>query len=165
MDVLKRIEELRAGGLSPVSVNTYLRSVNAFCHWPHEEGHSPSLLRIPRLKEQQRVLATLRREDVAKLIAYRAGTWTEKRIQVLACLILDTGLRISEALSLTRQTDIDLDQAPVTVQCGEGGRSRIVPLSHQMRRVLYRFTQAHQPKYGDYSSTPMRANRCASATR
>jgi integrase/recombinase XerD len=149
MDVLKRIEELRAGGLSPVSVNTYLRSVNAFCHWLHEEGHSPSFLRIPRLKEQQSILATLTQEDVAKLIAYRASTWTEKRIQVLACLILDTGLRISETLSLNRQTDLDLDQAIVTVRCGKGGKSRIVPLSHQMRRLLFRFTQAHQPKYGD----------------
>jgi hypothetical protein len=32
-DVLQRIEELRSGGLSPVSINTYLRSVNAFCRW------------------------------------------------------------------------------------------------------------------------------------
>jgi len=32
-DILQRIEELRAQGLSAVSINTYLRSVNAFCHW------------------------------------------------------------------------------------------------------------------------------------
>ena len=100
MDVLKRIEELRAGGLSPVSVNTYLRSVNAFCHWLYEEGHSPSLVRIPRLKERQSVLATFAQEQVAKLVAYRGSTWTEKRIPILACLILDTGLRINEALCL-----------------------------------------------------------------
>jgi site-specific recombinase XerD len=35
-DVLRRIEELRSGGLSPVTVNTYVRSVNAFARWLFE---------------------------------------------------------------------------------------------------------------------------------
>ena len=46
-DILQRIEELRAQGLSVVSVNTYLRSVNAFCHWMFSEGHAQSHLKIP----------------------------------------------------------------------------------------------------------------------
>jgi hypothetical protein len=50
-------------------------------------------------------------EHVSRLVTCRAVTWTEKRIQMLACLILDTGLRIDEALSLHRQTDLDLEQA------------------------------------------------------
>jgi integrase/recombinase XerD len=148
-DVLQRIEELRSAGLSPVSINTYVRSVNAFCHWLFEEGHAPTLLRIPRLKEEHKVLATMTPEHVSRLVAYRAATWTDKRIQMLACLILDTGVRIDEALSLHRQADLDLEQATVTVRHGKGGKSRIVPLSHQMRKLLFRFTQAHQPKYGD----------------
>ena len=45
-DVIQHIEELRSGGLSPVTVNTYVRSVNAFCRWLFEEGHAPILLRI-----------------------------------------------------------------------------------------------------------------------
>ena len=148
-DVIQRIEELRSGGLSPVTVNTYVRSVNAFCRWLFEEGHAPTLLRIPRLKEEQKVLATMTPEHVTRLVAYRAVTWSDKRIQMLACLILDTGLRIDEALSLHRQTDLDLEQATVTVRHGKGGKSRTVPLSHQMRKLLFRFIQAHQPKYGD----------------
>ena len=68
--VIRRIEDLRASGLAPVSINTYLQSVNAFCRWLHEEGHAPSLVRIPRLNEQQNVLATFSQEQVARLIAY-----------------------------------------------------------------------------------------------
>ena len=148
-DILRHIEVMRSRGLSPVTVNTYVRSVNAFARWLSEEGHAQMLLRIPRLKEEQKVIATMTPEHISRLVNYRAVTWTEKRIQMLACLILDTGLRIDEALSLHRQTDLDLEQATVTVRHGKGGKSRIVPLSHQMRKLLYRFTQAHQPKYGD----------------
>lgn len=148
-EILQRVEDLRTRGLSPVSVNTYLRSVNTFCHWLFNEGHSPLLVKIPRLKEQQHVLATFSQEHVAKLVAHRPSTFSDKRIHMVACLILDTGVRIAEALSLNRQADLDLDQATITVRHGKGGESRVVPLSHQMRRLLYRFTQAHQPQYGD----------------
>jgi integrase/recombinase XerD len=148
-DILQRIEELRARGLSSVSVNTYLRSVNAFCHWLFNEGHASSHLQIPRLKEQQNVLATFAMEQVAKLVAFRATTLSESRIQMLAFLILDTGLRVGEALTLNRLTDIDLDQATVMVRHGKGGKSRVVPITHQLRRLLFRFIQANQPKYGD----------------
>ena len=148
-ELLQRIEELRQRGLGSVTINTYLRSVNAFCHWLFNEGHAPTHLQIPRLKEDQHVLATFTQDQVAKLVAFRTTTLTERRTHMLACLILDTGLRISEALSLNRQTDIDLDQAVITVRHGKGGKSRAVPISHQMRRLLFKFAQLHQPQYGD----------------
>ena len=148
-ELLQRVEELRKRGLCSVTINTYLRSVNAFCQWLFNEGHTPSHLRISRLKEEQHVQATFTQDRVAKLVGFRAITLTERRTHMLACLILDTGLRISEALSLKRQTDIDLDQAVVTVRHGKGGKSRAVPISHQMRRLLFKFTQRHQPQYGD----------------
>jgi integrase/recombinase XerD len=148
-DILQRIEELRAQGLSAVSINTYLRSVNAFCHWLFSEGHAQSHLKFPRLKEEQHILATLTQEQAARLVNYRATCMSEMRTQMLACLILDTGLRINEALSLKRATDIDLDQAVIVVRNGKGGKSRAVPISHQLRRLLFKFTERHQPEYGD----------------
>jgi site-specific recombinase XerD len=148
-EVLQRVEELSARGLGAVTINTYLRSVNAFCHWLFNEGHAQIHLQIPRLKEEQHVLATFTQDQVAKLVGFRATTLTERRIHMLACLILDTGLRISEALSLKTLTDIDLDQAVIIVRHGKGGKSRIVPISHQLRRLLFKFTQKDQPQYGD----------------
>jgi integrase/recombinase XerD len=148
-DILQRIEELRAQGLSVVSVNTYLRSINAFCHWLFSEGHAQVHVKIPRLKEEQHVLATFTQEQVARLVNYRATCKSEMRTHMLACLILDTGLRINEALSLRRVIDIDLDQAAIVVRNGKGGKSRAVPISHQLRRLLFRFTQRYRPEYGD----------------
>jgi hypothetical protein len=38
-----------------LSVNTYLRCLNAYFRWRHEE-HGANLLKIPRLKEEQKAV-------------------------------------------------------------------------------------------------------------
>src|SRR5205809_3471805 len=59
--IVQRIGELTQRGVKPVSINTYLRCVNAYFRWMHEE-HKAELIRIPRLKEEQKILATLSSE-------------------------------------------------------------------------------------------------------
>jgi integrase/recombinase XerD len=148
-DVLVRVAELRSRGLSTVSVNTYLRSINAFCSWMLKEGHSPTLLKIPRLREENKVLQTFSDAQVAKLALFRPATSSADRSHVLACLILDTGIRINEALSIERSRDVDLDQLLVKIREGKGGKERVVPFSVQMRRMLFRHMGRHRPEYGD----------------
>jgi integrase len=60
---------------------------------------------------------------------------------LLAC----TGLRISEALSLTRD-DIDLSGAMLTVRAGKRGRTRLVPL-HPSALAPLRDYAAHRDRY------------------
>src|SRR5260370_39846083 len=60
----ERIGQLRERGISVISVNTYLQCVNAFHRWAHGEGHLRELIRIPKLKHDQKVLATLTAEQV-----------------------------------------------------------------------------------------------------
>jgi len=52
---------LRETGVSPVTCNIYGRAINAYLRWLHEEGHLDPLLRIPPLKCEKKVLATLSR--------------------------------------------------------------------------------------------------------
>jgi hypothetical protein len=70
--ITARIGELRERGVAAVSVNTYLRCVNAYLRWLHT-GHGRELLRFPRLKEEQKILATF---------SLRAG---ESNSEVPAC--------------------------------------------------------------------------------
>jgi integrase/recombinase XerD len=132
-----RIAKLRQAGVSATSVNTYLRAVNAFLRWMHNEGHMSEPIRIPKLKEEQKVLATLRPEHVQRIIQFRPKTVSQQRIHTLACLLLDTGLRIDEALSLTRD-DIDLDNMLLRVR-GKGAKHRLVPISMEMRKLLWKW--------------------------
>jgi site-specific recombinase XerD len=47
--VIERIGTLRTRGVSAISVNTYLRCVNAFHRWANMKGHLPERIQIPRL--------------------------------------------------------------------------------------------------------------------
>src|ERR1700674_5571381 len=66
-----RIARLRNAGVSATSVNTYLRTVNAYFRWMHTGGHVSELLRIPKLKEEEKVLATLTQEQMERLIRFK----------------------------------------------------------------------------------------------
>jgi integrase/recombinase XerD len=125
----------------PITVNDYIRAFNAFLRWAFQEGHVSELIRLDFLKEEQRLIETLSEEHVRRLLSWKPRTFAERRLQALAYLLLDTGLRISEALSIRRE-DLDLDNMLVTVR-GKGGKFRTVPFSFEMRKVLFRWNQGH----------------------
>ncbi len=148
-EVLQRIAALRSQGLSAVTVNTYLRSLNAFSNWMLKEGHPSALAKISRLKEDHKVLQTFSDAHISKLASFRGATFGEQRTHLLICLILDTGIRIDEALSIERAEDVNLDQLVVKIRNGKGGKERVNPFSMQLRKLLFRFMQQWKPTYGD----------------
>jgi integrase/recombinase XerD len=133
----ERIIRLRDARISAVTVNSYLRVVNAYHRWCYTEGHSKELIRFPKLKEEQKVLETLSQDHIRRVIGFRPKGWYQQRIHTLSCLLLDTGLRIAEALALRRE-DVDLDNLLVRVH-GKGGKQRLVPISLEMRKLLWRW--------------------------
>jgi integrase/recombinase XerD len=135
--VRQRIVELRQRNVSPITINSYLRCINAYFRWLHEE-HGRDLVTIPRLKEEQKILATFSPSAIKKMVSYKAAP-NERRLHTLVCLLFDTGLRISEALSLTKG-NVDLDNFAIRVH-GKGGKHRLVPFSQELRKVLWRWQQ------------------------
>lgn len=134
--VIERIAELRQRGVKPVSINSWLRCLNAYFMWLHRE-HGAALLRIPKLKEEQTILATLTADQTRHLLAYRPRGFSQTRAHTVAMLILDGGYRITEALTLEFE-HVDFDNLVVKVR-GKGNKHRLVPLSMEMRKVLYRY--------------------------
>jgi integrase/recombinase XerD len=65
----------------------------------------------------------------------------ERRVHAIAQVILDSGARIDEILSLRRQ-DIDLDNLLLKLQ-GKGSKQRLVPISPAGRKILYLWMAAH----------------------
>jgi integrase/recombinase XerD len=138
----ERIAELRQRGVSAVAVNTYTRAINAFLRWGHDEGHLPDRVRIPRLKEEQKILATLTASDVERLLRWKHRSFSGHRVHALTCLLLDTGMRANEALSL-RRADVDLDNLLLKLK-GKGRKDRVMPMSLELRRVLFRWLGKHE---------------------
>lgn len=125
----------------PITINGYIRAFNAFLRWASDEGHISELIRLDFLKQDDRLIETLSEQQVNRLLSWRPKTFAEHRLQVLVYLLLDTGLRISEALSIRRE-DLDLDNMLIAVR-GKGGKYRVLPFSFEMRKALFRWIQGH----------------------
>jgi site-specific recombinase XerD len=130
---------MSAGKLKPSSINVYLRAMNAFIRWGSDEEHfKPPIKSISLLKTPTKVIATLNEDQVQHLVQFKPKWRKERRVQAMAMLILDTGLRLNECLQL-QVADVDLENFLVTVQKGKGDKQRKVPISVVGRKVLYRY--------------------------
>ncbi|MDQ3180626.1 MAG: tyrosine-type recombinase/integrase, partial [Acidobacteriota bacterium] len=127
---------MRAKGISPVSCNTYIRGINSFLTWLYENEHTKERLKIKQLKCEQKIKKTFGQTEIKLIIGYKPKKSWEKKIHVLVLLALDTGSRINELLTLTKQK-VDFDNRLITVT-GKGNKERIIPISIEMRKILYR---------------------------
>jgi integrase len=123
--------EMRQAGLQPISCNSRIRCANAFLKW------SNSPLRIPKLREDQKVLPTYTEEQFRKIIAFRPQNWREARLHVLVLTLADTGARVDEAL-LLKKSDVNFDEMLLKVM-GKGGKERLVAFSFELRKTLWKY--------------------------
>jgi integrase/recombinase XerD len=125
------VMRMREKGLKATGCNSAIRAINAYLKW------SESPLKIPQMKEPEIVLPTFSAAQVTRLISWKPRSFYERRLHLLVLFMLDTGCRITEALTL-RVRDVDLDNLLVTLD-GKGRKQRIVPISLELRRALYRY--------------------------
>jgi integrase/recombinase XerD len=135
---------MREKGLKPTGCNSVIRAINAYLHWSasgSETKCSPACkhLRIAKIKEPQLILPTLTAAQVKRLVNWKPKSkiFWQRRLHLLIVLLLDTGCRIGEALSI-RVRDIDLDNLLLTLD-GKGRKQRIVPVSFELRKVMFRY--------------------------
>ena len=141
--VIQRIGELQklGRGNKAVSVNTYLRCLKAFIAWAKEEQIVKELFNLSWLKEENKILSTLSAAHIKALIHWKPVKRSDCRLHALALTALDTGLRVAELLSLKR-TDVDFVNFVLRV-VGKGNKQRLVPMSVELRKPLYRHLAKH----------------------
>ncbi len=140
--------KLRESGIKTVSINTYCRSLNAFFAWLHENELMADRLRIPKLPVEKELVKILPENNLKALLSFKPSTFGERRIHSLVLTIIDTGIRIDEALSL-RVKDVDFDNMLLRV-VGKGRKERLVPFSFDLRKRLVKFIGASKPKEDHY---------------
>jgi integrase/recombinase XerD len=89
------------------------------------------------VKEPELLLPTFTASQVKRFLTWKPKARCQRRLHLLTLLLLDTGCRISEALTL-RVREIDMDNVLVTLD-GKGRKQRIVPFSFELRKVLFRY--------------------------
>lgn len=122
---------MREKGLKATGCNSAIRAINAYLKW------SDSTLKIPQLKEPQFVLPTFTESQIKLLVRWKPKGKYQRRLHLVVLFLLDTGCRITEALTL-RVSEIDMENMLVTLD-GKGRKQRIVPFSFELRKALFRY--------------------------
>lgn len=115
-DQLKQIVmHMRMSGMKPTGCNAASRAINSYLSWLGSEH------RAPLLKEPKLALPSFTGDQIKLLIT----SSYDPQLKSLICLLLDTGSRISEALSLQPS---DIGDGVLTLH-GKGAKDRVVPFS------------------------------------
>jgi integrase/recombinase XerC len=141
-DIRAFITRRRAEGLGPRGVQRALAAIRGFFRYLAREGIADNA--APRAVRTPRIPRTLPRplsvDDAARTIA-EAGTrdigWLAARDTALLTLLYGAGLRISEALALTRQ-DVPFGASLSII--GKGKKERVVPVLSAVRDAVTDYT-------------------------
>jgi len=152
--------------LTADDVNNFTAALRVYFAWLQEEGlrsDNPAQgLRF--LRRPPKPVEPLTREECTRLLRYaekagrvhpehgRRERFGVLRSAVLVLFLMDTGLRLGEALSL-RVNDVDTEEGKVIVRAPKTNSLRMVPVSLPLRRWLRRFLARRSRIHGSASLT------------
>lgn len=141
-DLKAAVLRMREKGLKATGCNSAIRAINTYLHWSSVGSDvkcSPACKhpKIAQLKEPQLVLPTFTEQQIRLLVTWKPTGPYQRRLHLLVLFMLDTGCRISEALTL-RVAEIDLENLLVTLD-GKGRKQRVVPFSFELRKAVVRY--------------------------
>jgi integrase/recombinase XerD len=132
----------------------------AALHHPDHAATIQQVLAIPPKRCGRTIVTFLTEPEIdALLTAPNRATWTGRRDYALLVLAVQTGLRVSELISLTAQ-DVHLGTAAHVSCNGKGRKQRITPLTRRTAAVLQVWLtehagQPHDPLFPTRSDQPL----------
>ncbi len=133
--------------LSPISVQSYVRGLKAFFNWLYKEGYSEDhlLRRLNPPRAPRKLIEPLTDVELAAITsAIDPQTSWGGRNMALIILFLDTGLRLSELLTLDIK-DLHLEEGYAKVM-GKGQKERIVPFGSSAQKALMKYIYHFRPE-------------------
>ena len=147
-DLRKYIIHCENCGYSPGGVHCKWRSVHAFFAWLEIELDDPSWKNpIDKIKVRKPNVPPLDPADADAIKAilkvcdkpvYSHVSWIGLRDKTIILMLMDSGLRLSELLSLTLD-NVNQITGVVQVVHGKGGKSRTVFIGRKTRQTLRRY--------------------------
>ncbi len=139
------INEENRGKLSAYSIQGDVRATKAFWGWLYNEEYidKNALAKFSLPKVPQLTLKTLTGEQIETILnAIGHGSSQEVKYRCIVLLLLDSGLRISELVSI-KNDDIDFIHGFITV-FGKGQKQRIVPISPLTKKEITKYMKYHR---------------------
>jgi site-specific recombinase XerD len=134
------------GGAEGATALARQKGVRQFSAWLAEEGEieRDELLGIKPPKLDVKIVSPFSTEQLQALLAACKGKeFRDRRDEALVQLMLETGLRASEVVSMT-VSGTDVPGGRAVIRRGKGGKGRIVPYSVQCGRALDRYRRARR---------------------
>ena len=107
--------------------------------WLKDEGHIVEPLRVKLLPCSKTAPSPFGDRDIRLILSFRPKRFTEFRLWTLIQTLIDSGIRIDEALTL-RTENVRLDDCVFEV-VGKGNKRRLSAVQFELRKTLYRFMQ------------------------
>jgi len=155
---------------SAPTVNSFLRAVRAFFRWlvKNDLRSDNPMANFPLLREPQPLPKALTDEQITALLSvFNPKTFQGLRNLAFISLLLDTGLRLSEALNLD-VSDLNFTTGLIFVRHSKSRRERMVPMSPSLMRVLQKYLLHRAMRAQQHVTalwitrfeTPLRSIRC-----
>ncbi|MGB9804549.1 tyrosine-type recombinase/integrase [Desulfofundulus sp.] len=129
----------------PATINLHLDALSSFFSWAASNGmiSSDPTEGVKRISEQRGAPRWLTRQELGALMR-AVQKYGIPRDRALLAILLHTGLRISEAVSLHVEDVVIRERSGwVTVREGKGGKRREVPLNVTARRIIQEWLTVH----------------------
>lgn len=128
------LASLREDDITPKSINRKISSLRSFYKYQLKNGtidNSPMIL-IKALKVNKRLPSFVLQRDIDLLLQHVEfpDTWEGKTEQLLIKIFYNSGLRLSELITLQKK-DVDFANKALRV-FGKGSKTRVVPLNAQL---------------------------------
>ncbi|MFH2202798.1 MAG: tyrosine-type recombinase/integrase, partial [Elusimicrobiota bacterium] len=136
------LDSLRRRGLSSITIDRTYGGLRCFFRYLSQERIIPQnpITLVEKPKKSKPLIKPLNLDQVRLLLAQpRTKTFVGFRNWVMMLTLLDTGLRLSEILSLRRDR-IDWQGSRFLVQ-GKGDKERTVPFGVAVKKALWEYAQ------------------------
>lgn len=133
------------------TINTQIKIIRSFFNYCVDENYikkNPFEL-VKLLKQETPKFAVFNDLEVKRLIEhFTFNSYKNARNKVMISLMADAGLRVSEVMNLEMK---DVDDESVRV-LGKGRKWRVIPISHQLRKMMLKYERIRSEYIADYPS-------------
>lgn len=128
--------------LSSVSIQSYIRGLRSFLRWLYEEEYLDVNIceRFNLPKATRKVIDVLSDEEIERLMNSLSGSeWLTVRNRLIVALMLDSGLRLNEVVTLQASSVYLKDRYLIVT--GKGDKQRIVPFGEFTANTIREYLQ------------------------
>ena len=143
---------MKQSGRKTNYLNDLLKAFKVFFRYAFEEGYTNTLLteKIKNAKGGKVIIRTFSEQETKRIMGhYQGNSYLDIRNKVMLMLLVDTGIRIGELISLTEE-QIKHDYIVIR---GKGNKERVVPKSPLLSKWLIKYISVRE-SYFKYQIIP-----------